>query len=481
MNKLWLQLTLAFAGVTLAGVMVAGLLANLQVSAQFRRFVAQNQLADSPLGLALVDHYVQNGSWAGVEAVFDQRPGPGGMGPGQGMRYGMPTFLLADPAGQIIYDRTGQRRAGRLSDSERVNAAPLQWQGQTIGYLAAGGPGPADLNPLAQSFLGQFNRSLWLAGCIAGGLGLLLGLTMARSLSAPLGRLATAARRISQGDLSQRVPVKGSNEIADLSHAFNDMAAGLQQAETLRRNMVADIAHELRTPLTVIQGNLQAILDEVYPLEKAEIATVYDETLILSRLVDDLRELAQAEAGQLSLKLQAVNLTDLLERTVILFAEPAQSKNINLQVSLPATLPPVPADPDRIRQVLQNLLANALRHTPEGGSIIIAAQEVEGSRGAGEQGNDYSPLLLRSPAPLHPMPYVKISVLDTGSGLTAEELPHVFNRFWRADRARSREQGGSGLGLAIAKQLVEAHAGQIGVESEPGQGSRFWFTLPLNH
>src|SRR6185503_6314054 len=133
----------------------------------------------------------------------------------------------------------------------------------------------------------------------AGGLGVLLGLGIARGLSAPLGRLATAARRISRGDLSQRVPVSGSDEVADLARAFNEMAAGLQQAETLRRNMVADIAHELRTPLTVLQGNLQAILDDVYPLEKAEVAAVYDETLILSRLINDLRELAQAEAGQL--------------------------------------------------------------------------------------------------------------------------------------------------------------------------------------
>ena len=134
-------------------------------------------------------------------------------------------------------------------------------------------------------------------------MGIVTGLAIARGLSAPLGRLAVAARHISQGDFSQRVPVKGSNELADLAHAFNEMATGLQQAETLRRNMVADIAHELRTPLTVIQGNLQAILDDVYPLEKAEIAAVYDETLILNRLVNDLRELAQAEAGQLSLSL----------------------------------------------------------------------------------------------------------------------------------------------------------------------------------
>lgn len=474
MNRLWLQLTLAFAIVTLIGVLVAGLLANFQVSAQFRRFVNQNQVADSPLGAALIDHYVQNGGWVGVETVFAELSGPGGMGHGMGMRRGMPDLILADASGQIVYNWAGPGRLTRLSQAEQAEAISLEWQGQTIGYLAFAGSGMPGLNPLAQSFLGQFNRSLWLAGVIAGGLGILIGLVIARGLSAPLGRLAMAARRISQGDLSQRVSVKGSAEVTDLGQAFNEMAVGLQQAESLRRNLVADVAHELRTPLSVIQGNLQAILDDVYPLEKSEIAVIYDETLILSRLVNDLRELAQAEAGQLSLKLQPLNLADLLERAVNLFAEPAQAKNIELQLNLPSNLPTVQADPDRIRQVLQNLLANALRHTPEGGRVTVSAQEVPGSRGAEKQGGNDSPL--RTPAPT----YVEISVLDTGSGLMAEELPHVFDRFWRADRARAREQGGSGLGLAIAKQLVEAHDGQIGVASTPGQGSCFWFRLPVD-
>ncbi len=489
-NRLWLQLTLAFAAVTLTGVMVAGLLANLQVNTQFRRFVSQNQLATSPLGFALIDYYVENGAWAGVETVFDDWPGPGGMGHGQGMmmRRGMPNVILADTSGQIIYDQGAGRRTGRLSQTELINAAPLAWQGQIIGYLAAGGPPPMDLTPLAQTFLGQFNRSLWQAGLIAGAVGLIVGLAIARGLSAPLGRLAAAARRISRGDLNQRVPVTGSNELADLARAFNEMAAGLQQAETLRRNMVADIAHELRTPLTVIQGNLQAILDDVYPLDKAEIAAVYDETLILNRLVNDLRELAQAEAGQLSLSLQGVDLTGLIERAVTLLEEPARSKGINLQVNLPANLPSVQADPDRVRQVLHNLLSNALRHTPPGGSITVSAKAAQGDGGAGEIVLTPAPLLPRTAAPPRGEGgqrsaaggQIRVTIADTGPGIAPTDLPHVFDRFWRAEKSRSREQGGSGLGLAIARQLVEAHGGQIGVESEVGQGSRFWFTLPAN-
>jgi two-component system OmpR family sensor kinase/two-component system sensor histidine kinase BaeS len=309
----------------------------------------------------------------------------------------------------------------------------------------------------AQAFLDQINRTLIQAGLIAGLLAVVMGIIMARGLSAPLGRLALAARRISHGELDQRVPVQGADEIADVAGAFNEMAAHLQESETLRRNLVADVAHELRTPLSVIQGNLQAILDDVYPMDKTEIAAIYDETLILNRLINDLRELAQAEAGQLSLNVQPTDLASLIETGADAFAELSREKNVALNVDISDGLPVLPADSDRIRQVLHNLLSNALRHTPDGGTIRVTATKIE------------------QPA------QIKVTVADTGSGIPAKGLPHVFDRFWRADRSRSREHGGSGLGLAIARQLVEAHGGQIGVDSEgvPGQGSQFWFTLPV--
>jgi signal transduction histidine kinase len=200
----------------------------------------------------------------------------------------------------------------------------------------------------------------------------------------------------------------------------------------------------------------------VYPLDKTEIAALYDETLILNRLITDLRELAQAEAGQLGLNIQPTDLPPLIESAADMFAELAHEKKITLNVSLPHTLPLVLADPDRVRQVLHNLLTNALRHTPEGGQIGIVVKELK----PGEKTITHN--------------QIKVAVIDTGPGIPAADLPHVFDRFWRADRSRSREYGGSGLGLAIARQLVEAHGGQVGVESEgvPGQGSQFWFTLP---
>jgi len=234
--------------------------------------------------------------------------------------------------------------------------------------------------------------------------------------------------------------------------AFNEMAEALQRSEQLRQNMIADIAHELRTPLSVIQGNLQAMLDGVYPMNEEEIAHIYDETLLLNRLVTDLRALTQAEAGQLHLNLVPTEPGELVSSMAETFREAAREKNIMLETAITPGLPTILADPDRLRQVFANLISNALRHTPAGGVITLAAQP------AGDG--------------------VRFSVSDTGPGLTPEEQAHVFERFWRADASRSRDKGGSGLGLTIARYLIEAHGGEMGVESEPGQGATFWFVLP---
>jgi two-component system OmpR family sensor kinase/two-component system sensor histidine kinase BaeS len=230
--------------------------------------------------------------------------------------------------------------------------------------------------------------------------------------------------------------------------------------------MVADIAHELRTPLAVIQGNLQALLDDVYPLEKGEVQTILDETLLLARLVEDLRELALAEAGQLRIEAQVVDVAGLLAQASEVFRGLASDKGVALAVSVAESLGPAWADPDRAGQVLHNLLANALRYTPAGGSVTMRA--LPSTDAAGD------PAARASSAPM-----AVILVEDTGPGIAPADLPHVFERFWRADPARARQQGGSGLGLAIARQLVQAQGGQIGVTSTVGQGSCFWFTLPL--
>jgi two-component system OmpR family sensor kinase len=284
------------------------------------------------------------------------------------------------------------------------------------------------------------------------------GVLTSRSLTAPLSHLAEAARAIGARDLSRRVEVAGSDEMVEVAQAFNDMAAGLEGAETLRRNLIADVAHELRTPLSVLQGNLRAILDDVYPLDKSEVARLYDQTRLLSRLVNDLHELAQAEARQLQLNLQTIDLVRLVQDTVATFEPVAEAEEVTLSVQIPSGLLPIQVDSARITQVLHNLLSNALRYTPAGGTISVhAGCEV----GEGRE--------------------VWLAVQDTGEGILPEDLPHIFDRFYRADPARSRARGGAGLGLAIVRAIVEAHGGQVSAASDglPGHGSTFTVYLPL--
>jgi signal transduction histidine kinase len=238
----------------------------------------------------------------------------------------------------------------------------------------------------------------------------------------------------------------------EVAQAFNEMTVALGESERQRQNMVADVAHELRTPLTVVQGNLRAILDDVYDLDKAEISRLYDETRLLSRLVDDLRELALADAGQLRLNARPTDLVRVIRSTVENLAPAAEAEGLTLSARIPEGLPAVQADPDRVAQVLRNLLVNALRHTPSGGSVTVTAVPSDSA--------------------------VEIAVADTGEGIAAEDLPRVFERFWRADPARART-GSTGLGLSVAQSLVEAQGGRIWAESTPGRGSTFRFTLPL--
>ncbi len=445
MNKLWVKLGLAFALVTLVGIAAVGVLANYQLSTGFHRYMSQNQV-DQLLIPALQAYYRQHGNWDGVESIFQSHHGQG-----RGRGRGAPRHTLADASGRVVYDETASY-GETLTKSQRKQSLPITFGEEVVGYLlitvgnnGAGGP--------AQAFLSLITRSLVQAGLVAGALGVLLGLIIARHLSDPLSRLAQAARALSHGDLSQRVPVAGSDEVLEVMTAFNDMAEALQRSETLRQNMIADIAHELRTPLSVIQGNLQAMLDGVYPLTLEEIAQVYDETLLLNRLVSDLRALTLAEAGQLHLNLIHVQPQELIASVVDAFREAARDKQITLQSHVSPPLPNVIADPDRLRQVFANLLSNALRHTPDGGRVVLAAERV------GHM--------------------VRFSVSDTGPGLTPEARARVFDRFWRADLSRSRDGGGSGLGLTIAQYLVEAHGGEIGVESVAGQGACFWFTVPI--
>jgi len=466
MNRLWVRLTLAFALVILVTAGAIALLGDLNARQAFRRYLSYGDPAGHPtLGDRLAEHYQVHGSWQGVETTLEQvailpEPVPGQMWerrhsliiPGGGRLQ----VVLTDTDGRVVYDSLEGRPGRGLSRDEQAAALDITVDRQVVGRLVITWPmQSAILGPLEQSFLSGLRELLVVGGLLAGGLGLLLGLVISRSLSAPLGRLAAAARAVATGDLSHRVKVGGSAELAEVSQAFNEMAAGLEEAERQRQNLVADVAHELRTPLSVLQGNLRAILDDVYPLDKAEISHLYDETRLLSRLVDDLRELALADAGQLRLNLQRTDVAQVVRATCDSLSLAAEAQNVTLTGQVPDDLPTVQADPDRLAQVLRNLLVNALRHTPPGGSVTVTASLTNGA--------------------------VEVAVADTGEGIGPEDLPHVFDRFWSADPSRARADrwaGGTGLGLSIAQSLVQAHGGRIWAESAPGGGATFRFTLP---
>jgi signal transduction histidine kinase len=276
---------------------------------------------------------------------------------------------------------------------------------------------------------------------------ILTGLSLRRVFS-PLDSLLQAADRISQGDYTVRVPERGPSGVRSLTRAFNNMAARLRETDEQRRNLMADVTHELRTPLTVIQGNLEGMLDGVYPPDEANLRALLDETHLLSRLIDDLRTLALAESGSLQLQKEPTNLGLLIGETLGAFQPQADAAGVTLTVEAVDGLPLIDLDPGRMRQVLSNLTANALRYSPQGGAVRVS------SHLTGEQ--------------------VIIEVRDSGPGIPAADLPHIFERFYK-----SADSGGMGLGLAIARHLVTAHGGAISAESAPGAGTTIRVVLPV--
>ncbi|MGD9317389.1 MAG: ATP-binding protein [Anaerolineae bacterium] len=476
MNRLWVRLTLAFALVILVTVGVIALLADLTAGQVFRQYLSYSDIAQfQNLKDHLAEYYVENGGWQGVEGFLRQVkivPAPmSGQMPGRRpgtIAWGDNRFflILADAEGQVVSDGPRGQPGRELSRDEEAAAQEILVGDTVVGQLVVVRPmQSAIFGPLERAFVTRLRWLLIAGALLAGALGVLLGVVLSRSLTAPLRRLATAARAVADRDFSRRVRVEGSIEMAEVAEAFNEMTEALESSERQRQNMVADVAHELRTPLSVVQGNLQAILDDVYPLDKTEISRLYDETRLLSRLVDDLRELALADAGQLRLSLSPIDVAPEIQATTEGLALAAEAQRVTLSADIPDGLPPVQADPDRLAQVLRNLLVNAMRHTPAGGSVTVTAAQ-SGSE-------------------------VEIAVADTGEGIAPQDLAKVFERFWRADLARARSgrprpgsgdvrwAGCSGLGLSVAQSLVEAQGGRIWVESTLGEGTTFRFTLPV--
>lgn len=440
------KLALAFVLVALTGIILVAILANRATAVSFQRYLQAGdtqrlQRLAEDVGLA----FSAQGDWSGVNALLrDSAIGPEAGSGGYFLR-------VVDAGGQVVGSRGGQGRAAL--DFDQV--VPIMANGMQVGSLLAAQAGQGER--AAEQFLASVNQALLWAGITAVIIALILGIVLAQQLTRPLRRLTAATQAVAAGDFSQQVPITSSDELGDLATDFNRMARALQLSEAQRRQMLADTAHDLRTPISIMRSHLEAMLDGVFEPTPENLAVVHEETLQLSRLVEDVRTLSMAEAGQLPLAMQAVDLAELAASAAAAFAPLAEADGISLTVEA-ASAPSVNGDPARLQQVLANLIANALRYAPQGGSAAPAVHISVSATAA----------------------YATVSVTDNGPGLSNEQQAHVFDRFWRSDAARNRDQGGSGLGLAIARGIVQAHGGSIAVAGAPGIGTTFTITLPAD-
>jgi len=483
-NSLQFRLLVAFTGVILLTVGAVFFMTWRATVEQVQEFSYRvERMVIDRIQYQVTEYYLENNSWEGVQPLVSHI--------GEQFQH---RIILADADGKIIADSSSEASDEKLNldnfssktltsslprrnpepggppasqpqlfmffgprvppPAEQIEpVAPSQGESKTIGFLivlphSQSEIGLAALQIIYNQLGGFFLMGALLAVIVAS----LITLLLSRRILSPVKELQSAAQRLGKGDFSQRVDISDKSEIGELASTFNSMADNLQRNEQLRQHMVSDIAHELRSPLTNVRGYLEAIKDGVIQADHDTISSIYGETILLSRLINDLQELSLAEAGELKLSLQPEDVSELVKQSIAAVQAKASEKDIALSHDIPAGLPSVNIDFLRIKQVLLNLLENALAHTPHGGRIDIAAKPVNG--------------------------FVEISVSDNGEGIPAADINNIFERFHRVDKSRSRSTGGSGLGLTISRYIIEEHKGKIWAHSEVGKGSCFSFTLP---
>ncbi len=467
-RSITLKLVLAFLIVSIIGAALAAAFARWGTFKEFGRLVLDQ--AQSEFIADVSTYYQTYGSWTGVAGSLPPRvPAPlpqpqpmdrGGPGPQPPVPPRPPesqqppfAFALVDQNGYVVVPAGPYRIGDRVHTDQLEQGVEVEIGDQVVGTVLTAGEPPA-LTPREEQFLARINQALFYATLGATAIALFLGVLLARTLTHPLRELTSATRAMAKGELKQQVPVRSRDELGELAAAFNQMSADLARANELRRQMAADIAHDLRTPLSVIKGYTEALHDGVLPPTPDTFQTIHQEAEHLSLLVGDLRTLSLADAGELTLTRQIVHPQELLERIAAAHLPRAQQLGIALQITTQANMPSIHIDPERMAQVLGNLISNALRYTPTGGQISLAATQ---------QGSS-----------------VLLTVQDNGVGIAPDELPRIFDRFYRGDEARQANEGESGLGLAIAKSLVELHGGMITVESALGEGTTFTiFLVPV--
>jgi len=469
------RLILAFLLVVAVAIGIAAVVAERTTTTEFGSYQRSSDTAYlESLAQKLGDYYQTTGSWEEAQLVLVSLPeapgrlqlqdasgavvaestpgrgpvgpapgsGPSGAGGGQGTGQ-MGGQGAGDPMSGAEEPGTQDAAQGQVS-----RTVPVYANGQQVAtLLVLSGGGASAAAVTGDRFIDRVRTSLVVGGIAALAVALVLAALVAASVTGTLRRLRDAARRIAAGDFSQRVEITSPAEVAELGSSFNQMAEALEDGQRARRQLLADIVHELRTPLSVIQGTAQGFLDGVIAPDAEHSSIIRNEAALMSKLITDLRDLSLAESGELQLEKTPSDLGDLARQAVAAVQYRAQEQGIEMQVVVAPDLPPCHVDRDRALQIVGNLLDNALRHTPRGGSVTVRVHELAGG-------------------------FLAVEVADTGEGIPPEHLPHIFERFYRVDAARARG-GGTGLGLAIVSQLVRAQGGSVSVESAPGKGSVF--------
>jgi two-component system sensor histidine kinase BaeS len=463
-RSLVLRLVLALLGVSVIGVVLTVAFARWVAYREFDRLVIERSQND--FLSAVSSYYEQQGSWDGVtDYLYTLRPSSNtplhtfsnrfnstpynshGDFPRQ-----LYPYALVDVNGTVVAPAGPYQLGTNLSTSQISKGVPVLVNGDKVGTAISVGL-PPQLDPRERGYLQRTTMSSLYAALTVVIIALILSVFLARSLTRPLRELTAATREMARGKLGQQVPVRSQDELGELALAFNQMSSDLARANDLRRQMTADIAHDLRTPLSILSGYLEALRDGVLEPSTERFEAMFGEARHLQRLIDDLRTLSLADAGELTLSRTSVPPRLVLDQAVSSYGPHAAQHEVGLSVEVEPDLPKIEVDTDRMAQVFANLISNALRYTPAGGQIRLGARRQDG--------------------------HVLMQVQDNGSGINPEDIPHIFDRFYRGDGARQGESGETGLGLAIAKSLIELNGGNISVESTPGQGTTFTIAFPL--
>lgn len=441
----------------------------------------------------LTSYYMEHKSWDGVQEHIN-RILANGSRPDETPPREVDPFYVFDINKTVVGSSRNidlGKNLTQVSDNDKVSKQWLEIKvnNTTVGYFWIDNKTPPRQNRLAESIGRSIINSMLIGLVLTTLLAVLLGSLLTNRLTEPLKDLTLAVRRVGKGDLKTRLRIDGEDDIAMLGNAFNQMTEQLARNEEVRQNMVADIAHELRTPLAIISGKLESIQEGVLPLAAETLLPIQDEAIRLSRLVKDLQQLSLAEAGKLPLHRMPIDLYDLLKRILEQFAFEFEDRGI--QGELFGQSQKIQADSDRLTQVFVNLIGNALLHTASGGKIKVSLEPWKPKVSLDEGDKKTGGRKIRSVSSgdslerveeniEKPMEWVRVMIEDTGEGIPAEELDHIFDRFYRVDQSRDRETGGTGLGLAIAKEFVQAHGGDIQVKSELDKGTCFSVLLPVD-